>query len=68
MAISLAKNVSLALLFAFIATTYATHCAKPRVRREWRTLSEAERAEWLAAVNVGFGDLKWRSRRSLIPF
>ena len=55
---SLAKNVSLALLLAFVATTYATHCAKPRVRREWRSLSEAERAEWLAAVNVGLDDPK----------
>jgi len=58
MMMSLAKNVSLALLLAFVATTYATHCAKPRVRREWRSLSEAERAEWLAAVNVGLDDPK----------
>jgi len=40
----------LALLLAFIATVDATGCTNPRVRREWRSLSETERGDWLAAV------------------
>lgn len=27
-------------------------CKKPQVRREWRALSDAQRAEWIAAVKV----------------
>lgn len=30
----------------------ATYCSNPGVRKEWRTLSTDERAEWIAAVNV----------------
>ena len=52
MAVSLAKNVFFALLLTFIATVHAVPCAKPRVRREWRSISEAEREEWVAAVKV----------------
>ena len=60
MAASLVKNVFLALLLTFITTTYAkqAHCAAPRVRREWRSISEAEREEWVAAVKVGSSDPK----------
>jgi len=46
---SLKKNALLAFL-AFAVTAYATPCAKPRVRREWRSISEVERKEWLDAV------------------
>ena len=52
MFVNLVKSVSLALLLTFI-TTVDAHCTKPRVRREWRSLSEAERGDWLAAVKVG---------------
>jgi len=42
--------VCLALL-AFVVTAHAVRpCAKPRVRREWRSISEAEREAWVAAV------------------
>ena len=27
-------------------------CQKPKVRREWRKLSDGERADWIEAVNV----------------
>ena len=52
MAVSLAKNVFLALLLALITTVHAVPCSEPRVRREWRSISEAEREEWVAAVKV----------------
>ena len=52
MTISIGKNVFLALLLAFVATVYAGGCKEPRVRREWRSISEAEREEWIAAVKV----------------
>ena len=52
MAISLTKNLLLALLLTFIATVHAGSCEKPHVRREWRSISEAEREEWIAAVKV----------------
>ena len=52
MVVSLAKNVFFALLLTFITTVHAVPCAKPRVRREWRSISEAEREEWVAAVKV----------------
>ena len=52
---SIAKGAFLALLLTFITAAYATSCAKPRVRREWRSISEAEREEWIAAVKVGCG-------------
>ena len=54
---NLAKSVSLALLLTFI-TTVDAHCTKPRVRREWRSLSEAERGGWVAAVKVRSSDPK----------
>jgi len=68
MVVGLAKNVFLALLLTFITTAYANHqCAKPRVRREWRSISEAERKAWVDAVKVGRGDPRGRARRLLIP-
>ena len=51
------KNAFLFLFLTFIATAYGNQCTKPHVRREWRTLSKAERADWVAAVNVRSGDL-----------
>ena len=58
MAVSLTKNTFLVLLLAFIATVRAAPCTEPRVRREWRSISEAEREEWVAAVKVGGGVLE----------
>ena len=58
MAVGLAKSVSLVLLLLFVTTVHSTRCAKPRVRREWRSLSDADRKKWLAAVNVGSSNLK----------
>lgn len=52
MSARLARTVFLAL-FAFITTVYADPCTAPRVRREWRSISDAERADWIAAVKVG---------------
>ena len=34
------------------SVTARTHCSKPSVRREWRSLTSHERAEWIAAVKV----------------
>ena len=53
MAFSLFKNVVLALLLTSVTTVYAGACKNPRVRREWRALSEGERQEWIRAVKVG---------------
>ena len=53
MTVSTAKNVFLALLLTFTTATYAARCAEPRVRREWRSIPEAEREEWISAVKVG---------------
>jgi len=50
MTASLTKGVFLALLLTFFTTVYAGHCEKPRVRREWRSISEGERKEWVDAV------------------
>jgi len=61
MAVGLAKNVFLALLLTLITTAYATCCEKPRIRREWRSISEAERRRWVDAVKVGSSDLKQRA-------
>ena len=66
MATGLAKNVFLALLFTFIPTAYAARCAEPRVRREWRSISEAEREEWVAAVKVRSSDPKQHTRSLLL--
>ena len=54
MVVSLVKNVFLALLLASITTVHAVPCSEPRIRREWRSISEAEREEWVAAVKVFF--------------
>lgn len=53
MAVSLARRISLALILSLITTAHAHPCANPRVRREWRSISETEREEWVAAVKVG---------------
>ena len=53
MAVSLRKNLFLALLLTVITAVYASPCVDPRVRREWRSISEHERQEWIAAVKVG---------------
>ena len=54
MAVGLVKNAFLALLLVFITTAYAGAggCENPSVRREWRSISEAERKEWVDAVKV----------------
>ena len=28
-------------------------CGTPQIRREWRALSDDQKAEWISAVNVG---------------
>lgn len=53
MAIGLTKQICLALFLSLIATSQALQCEHPRVRREWRSISEIEREEWIAAVKVG---------------
>ena len=55
MTISLGKNILLALLLTSVTIVYAAGCAEPRVRREWRSISESQREEWIAAVKVGPG-------------
>jgi len=48
----LRKKISFALL-ALDATAYgAVPCTEPRVRREWRSISETERKEWIDGVKV----------------
>jgi hypothetical protein len=34
------------------ATTHYGGCTKPQVRREWQTLSDGDKAEWISAVKV----------------
>jgi len=50
------KNIYFVLLLTFFTTVYAASetkgCEKPLVRREWRSLSEGERKEWIDAVKV----------------
>jgi len=48
-------NVARFVLFcgaAVASVRAAAHCSNPGVRKEWRTLSTDERAEWITAVNV----------------
>lgn len=42
------------LLSLLISTVVADDkkCENPKVRREWRTLSSSEQADWIDAVNV----------------
>lgn len=60
MAVGLSKNVFLVLLLAFFTAVHAAPtvkkggCTNPRVRREWRALSESERKDWVDAVKVGY--------------
>ena len=66
MVASLTKYMCLALLFLTTATQ-ARHCANPRVRREWRSISEAEREEWVAAVKVEINNPDLLTSDPLIP-
>lgn len=48
----------LALVTIFLASlplssVATTKCTEPAVRKEWRKLSTAEKADWIQAVNVG---------------
>ena len=67
MTVSFSKGVFLALLLTFFTTVYAGHCKKPRVRREWRSISEDERKEWVNAVKVRSRDPKQLALRPLTP-
>ena len=51
---SIAHVARLILFFAAAAASVSAraHCSNPSVRREWRSLSAHERAEWIEAVNV----------------
>ncbi|KAI0082073.1 Di-copper centre-containing protein [Panus rudis PR-1116 ss-1] len=40
----------LILVLLNVAFTFAARCTKPSIRREWRSLSTIERAEWIRAV------------------
>ena len=42
----------LGLLVSTAVANNNSTCHKPKVRREWRTLSDSERTDWLKAVNV----------------
>jgi len=35
-----------------VALAAKGECVQPTIRREWRTLSDDERAEWITAVKV----------------
>jgi hypothetical protein len=50
----LPRNLKLSpiLLIALASAVRSRFCYKPSVRREWNTLSEAERAAWISAVKV----------------
>ena len=54
MRLFLAKLAVLAasILPLYVYPVTATHCIDPVVRREWRKLSVAEKADWIDAVNV----------------
>lgn len=53
MAVGLIRHICLALLLSVLTAAQDRHCENPRVRREWRSISETEREEWVAAVKVG---------------
>jgi tyrosinase len=40
------------LLLSSIPVTYAATCTNPAVRKEWRSLTKAERTDWIDAVKV----------------
>jgi hypothetical protein len=45
------------------------YCVTPQVRREWRALSDGEKAEWIGAVKVSLSsDELGRAFPSLEPF
>ncbi len=49
-------SVALAILWSAVSVSCSHDpypCTKPAVRREWRTFSTEEKAEWIRAVNVG---------------
>ncbi|KAJ7917199.1 Di-copper centre-containing protein, partial [Mycena leptocephala] len=58
----LSASVSVLLLISPVTEAV---CTKPAVRKEWRTLSVAERTEWIDAVKVMYGE--FASRRALTP-
>jgi hypothetical protein len=47
----LSASVSVLLLISPVTEAV---CTKPAVRKEWRTLSVAERTEWIDAVKVSW--------------
>ena len=44
-----------------------SYCVTPQVRREWRSLSDGEKAEWIGAVKVGPSDAIRRDFAKLRP-
>ena len=42
----------IALVSAILFTSINGQCTNPRVRKEWRSLCDDERASWIKAVNV----------------
>ena len=45
--------VRVLLLCLYASAAVANNkCLKPKVRREWRKLTQDERADWIGAVNV----------------
>jgi len=47
------RFVSVLFAVASYCIGASAKCTNPAVRKEWRTLSAEQRADWIAAVNVG---------------
>lgn len=45
------------LAFSVTAYQHNRTCVNPKVRKEWRQLSESERSDWINAVNVSTSNL-----------
>jgi hypothetical protein len=44
--------ITVSLASFLVPPSTAAKCTKPTIRREWRKLSVAEKANWIQAVNV----------------
>ena len=47
--------------------TAQSHCSNPSIRREWRSLTLRERAEWISAVKVNPSEYVSRTTDTCLP-
>jgi hypothetical protein len=46
------RQLAVISILLLIVGVHGRRCSNPAVRREWRTLSRSERADWINAVKV----------------